>query len=79
MTSLGEVVTGWVGREYGSPMNEGIRNGLGLLCVALIAFLLGLATADGPAPLFSAAARLLGLAFGVLGLVSIAIGLFRRA
>ena len=60
-------------------MNEGTRNGLGLLCVALIAFLIGLATADGSAPWFAAAMRLIALVLGVFGLGILAVSLFRRA
>lgn len=60
-------------------MTKEVRQGLGLLCVALIAFLIGIATADGTAEWFSGALRLIGLVLAVFGLGVIASGLFRRS
>ena len=67
------------GFRYGQHMTDGVRNGLAMICLALVALVLSLATASGDAPLFSGATRLLAVAFGVLGLVSIAVALFRRS
>lgn len=58
-------------------MTEGVRNGLGMLCVAAIALVIALVTAVGSAPWVSGAAMLISAALAVLGLVSIAMGLFK--
>lgn len=57
-------------------MTESVKQGLGLLCIALIALLFSLALAN---PVASDAARLIAFALGVFGLVVIALGLFRRS
>lgn len=59
-------------------MTQQMRQGIGLLCIALIAFLFGLATADGTATWLSGAMRLIALFLGVFGLGLIAAGFMRR-
>lgn len=59
-------------------MTEGIRNGLGVLCVAAMALVVALATAGGSEPLVSSGAMLIAGVLTLLGLASIAMGLFRR-
>lgn len=58
-------------------MTDGVRNGLGMLCIALIALVIALATA-GNADVLSGAAKLIALVLGIIGLGMVASALLRR-
>lgn len=61
-------------KGYGQRMTKEVRQGLGLVCVALIALLVSLAASEDIGRFLRGAALL----FGVGGLIIIAVGLFRR-
>lgn len=54
-----------------------MRNGLGMLCVALIALVIAFASA-GNADVLSGAAKMIALVLGVIGLGMLALALVRR-
>lgn len=65
--------------EYGQRVTDNVRKGLGIVCLALIAGLISLATANGTQPEFSAATRVIGVVLGVFGLGLLAVAFFRDA
>lgn len=62
-------------------MNDKIRDGLVLVCVALIAAVIAVATRSGSeeVPLIGAAATLIAVVLGIFGLAIVALGLARRS
>lgn len=59
-------------------MTDEMRGGFGVLCVALMAFVVSLATAGGSQPLVSDAARVIAGALGLFGLGLVAAALLRK-
>lgn len=70
-------MTGGRGQGYGQRVTANVRKGLGVVCVALMALLASLATANGTSPEFSDAARAIGSVLGIFGLGIVAVALFR--
>lgn len=58
-------------------MNKNVRTGLALLCIALIGLLLFAVAGEDNASLRGVAGALV-VVFGVIGLVSVAVGLVRQ-